>query len=452
MRMRACMIAILFFFVGVAGSRAADTITNNKVYYQQDARVPMTSVTLVFHGAGSQQETEDLAGLADVTAGLLFRGTPSLTHEMISKKFELLGADVNAGTSETDFTVSISCFSKNLDAVLGLTATIMKEANFSQEELDLVRKQKLNELDAALQSADGILGQASDYVAYGGTRFGKFGSKAAFNRITRDDVVRYWDSARRTLVLYLTSISNLSKDAITERTTLFTKGRSVDGFVLKPEVAVKVAQGHEAYIVASPGATNDLLQWSHKGIRSADDRRFDLNLVLDALGSAEGFLFDVLRGKNGWCYGAYAWNQPGTDAPGRINYYADPTPETSSKLIPEMLRLIQAFPDDAEFQEGLARRNSAFKNRYAYQLDPRFKLTSEINRDRYGIPMLTKEEYYKKIDAVNLSTARRMIEDVFDPKNLYMVFYGDVERLKPILEKTDPSMKITVLDKEVLVQ
>jgi hypothetical protein len=35
---------------------------------------------------------------------------------------------------------------------------------------------------------------------------------------------------------------------------------------------------------------------------------------------------------------------------------------------------------------------------------------------------------------------------------MFMVFYGDVDRIKPILEKTDPSMKVTVLDKEVLVQ
>ncbi len=444
------LIAALLFFV--AGSRAADAIKNNALYYQSDGRVPVTSLTLVFHGGGSQQETENLAGLADVTASLLFRGTPTMTREVISTKFELLGADVNAAASETDFTISISCFSKNLDEVLNLVARSMKEANFSQEELDLVRKQQLNGLDAALENADGVLSQASEYVAYGGTRFGKFGSRAALGRITRDDVVRYWGKVQGTSILYCTSISNLSKDAISQKTSVFTNGRSTNGFVLKPEVAVKMPQGREAVIIASSGATNDRLQWSHKGIRATDDRRFDLGLVVDALGSSQGLLFNVLRGKNGWCYGAYAFEQRGMNGPGRISYYSDPTPETSDKLIPEMLHIIQTFPADTAYQQALARRNATFKNRYAYQLDPRFKLTSEVNRDRYGIPLLTKEQYYAKIDAVNSSTATKVIQEVFDAKNLYMVFYGDAERIRPILQKTDPAIKITVLEKEVLVQ
>jgi len=446
------MLAALMLVACVAGGRAADAIRNNTLYYQPDARVPMTSLTLVFHGAGSQQETEELAGLADVTASLLFRGTPAMTREMISTKFELLGADVNAGTSETDFFISISCFSRNFDATLDLVSTIMKEVSFPQEELDLVRKQKLNHLDAALERADGVLAQASEYVVYGGNRFGKFGSRAAYGRIARNDVVRYWENVRKTSILYFTSISNLPKGALLGKTALFTRGRATDGFVLKPEAVLKTPQGREAFIVPSPEATNDRLRWSHKGIRATDERRFDLDLVLDALGSSQGLLFNVLRGKNGWCYGAYASNQRGTDQPGRINYYADPTPETSDKLIPEMLRLIQTFPDDPEFQQGLARRNAAFKNRYAYQLDPRFKLASEVSRDRYGIPVLTREGYYAKIDAINPTSARKVIREVFDTKNLFMVFYGDTERIKSILQKTDPAIKITLLDKEVLVQ
>jgi zinc protease len=432
--------------------QAAAAIPDNRLYHQSDGRVPMTSLSLVFHGGGSQQETEELAGLAEVTAGMLFRGTPSMDRETISRTFELLGADVNATVSQTDFTIAISCFSRNLEEVLGVVATIMKEASFPAEELELVRKQHLNSLDAALESADGVLGQAVEYAVYGGSRFGKFGSRAALRRITREDVVRYWDNVRRTSILFFTSISDLPFTTIRQKTARFSNGRVRDGFVLKPEVAFKVPAGREAVIIASPGSTNDRLQWSHKGITATDDRRFDLDLVLDALGSSQGMLFNVLRGKNGWCYGAYAWQQRGTDNPGRINYYSDPTPETSAKLIPEMLRIIRTFPDDPEFQQGLTRRNAAFKNRYAYQLDPAFKLAREVNHDRYGVPILSREEYYSKIDGVTSSTARKVIEEVFDTENIFLVFHGDADRIKPILQALDPSIKITVLEKEILVQ
>lgn len=444
--------AAIILHAGATHADAKDVIKNHQVYYQQDSRAPMTTVTLVFHGGGMQQETEDLAGLARMTAKMLFRGTPSIDREMLERRFELLGADVNADASETDFGITISCFTKNLDEVLSLVATVINEAGFPESELELVRKQELNGLDAALQNADGVLSKAHEYVLFEGARFGRFGSRSGIGRVTRKDVQEFFSNARATNVLYFTAISDLSRNEIEKKLKRFMDGRKTDGFVLKPETPYRTSRGREAVIFDSPGATNDRLMWSHKGINATDERRFDLDLIVDALGSGQGFLFNQLRGKKGWCYGAYAFIMRGTGRMGRIIYYSDPTSENSDKLIPEMLRLIGSFGDEKEFQDFLAQRNETFKNRYAYQLDVRFKLTSEVNRDRYGIPILDKESYYRRIDAVNLVTTKRVIEEVFDPQNITMVFYGDGERIKGILNQLDPGIKITVREKEVLVQ
>ena len=115
-------------------------IVNHQLYFEQDLRVPMTHLTLVFHGAGIQQEDEKKTGLARIAAKMLFRGTRALSREAISKQFELLGAEINANVSETDFVVAISCFTKNLSVVLDLVSLIIREANFPQHELDLLKK------------------------------------------------------------------------------------------------------------------------------------------------------------------------------------------------------------------------------------------------------------------------------------------------------------------------
>src|ERR1700690_1866901 len=112
-------------------------ITNRHLYYEQDLRVPMKHLTLVFHGAGVQQEPQEKTGLARITAKMLFRGTPALSREAISQKFELLGAEVNANVSETDFVVTISCFTKNFGEVVDLVVSVIDKANFPQQELDL---------------------------------------------------------------------------------------------------------------------------------------------------------------------------------------------------------------------------------------------------------------------------------------------------------------------------
>lgn len=427
-------------------------IEQNHLYYQQDLRVPMTYATVVFHGAGFQQEERRLAGIARITARTLFRGTPALTREVISKTVDLLGAAVEASASETDFHVAISCFSRNLKEVLKLVSTVMNEADFPQPELDLVKKQELNLMQAALVDPDRVLSAANEYVLFGRDTMGKFGSAEAVRRITRSDVQQFIEHVRTSSTVYFTAISDRSKQELEELLAVFTSSRVRNGFALKPEVRFRDSRGLEATIINSPGATNDRLIWSHGGIGATDERRFDLSLIVDAFGSFEGYLFDELRNKNGWCYSACVYVMAATTRPGRVAYYSDPSSENSHKLIPEMLRLIEIFPLENGFRERLAERNATFKNRYAYQLDIRKKLTNEVNRDRYGVPILDQQSYNKRIDAVNAATAGKVIEEVFDPKNMTMVFYGDAARLTKILTGIRPPVNLFVLEKEILVE
>ncbi len=426
-------------------------ITNHQLYYEQDLRVPMTQLTLVFNGAGVQHEPEEKTGLARMTAKMLFRGTSAFSREAISQKFELLGAEVNSSVSETDFVVSISCFTKNLAVVLDLVLLIIREASFPQYELDLLKKAELNQLEAALQDAERVLSAANQFVLFDGTKLGKIGSKNGVVSIVRQDIVDFFSKVRAASVLYFTSISDLTKSEIESQAQRFITGRTIDGFILRPEVPFKEANGRNAFIVQSAEAKNDRLIWSQKGIGATDERRFDLSLIIDALGSFEGFLFDELRNKKGWCYGAYAFIVPATTRQGRIGFYADPSLETSKQLIPELLRLIRVFSDEGGFQERLRQRNATFKNRYSYQLDLKFKLASRVGRDRYGIPILGKEAYDSHIDGVTEITAGRVVDEVFDDRNLSMVFYGDAERIQRILEGADPAVRCAVVEKETLI-
>ena len=71
--------------------------------------------------------------------------------------------------------------------------------------------------------------------------------------------------------------------------------------------------------------------------------------------------------------------------------------------------------------------------------------------ERFGIPILTKEEYYRKIDSVTLENALSTISEVFNPNNLTMVFYGDKERISKIIEHTIIGAEINIIDTNVLI-
>ena len=427
------------------------SVRNHELYHEQDLRVPMTHLNLVFHGAGIQQEPESMCGLARFTAKMLFRGAGSLTREEISRRFDLLGAEVSAHVSETDFLVAVSCITKNLDAVLDLLVTVLNEASFPGAELELLKKSELNVLEGAFQDPERVLSAAHLYVLYDGRNLGKIGSRGGIDKISRKDLVDYFRSVRSASVLYFTAISDLSRSGVEHAVERFTIGRLSEGFSLKGELPFKESAARAAYIVESKEAKNDRLIWSQEGISATDEKRFGLNLIIDALGSFEGYLFDELRNKKGWCYGAYAFVTPATNRPGRIGFYADPSSESSKDLIPALLQLLESFPDEEGFRNRLKERNEAFKNRYAYQLDLKYRLGSRVHKDRYGIPILSRDEYNARIDGVTAEAARRIIGEVFDLNRLVMVFHGDVDRIKSTLTGLDASIPVTVLEKDLLV-
>ena len=276
---------------------------------------------------------------------------------------------------------------------------------------------------------------------------GKLASKSGIKNIIREDLAKFFSDVRTSSVLYLTTVCDLSKSEIEKAVMPMMEKRGRAGFILKPEIQFRESLHREAIIVHSDGAKNDRLMWSQGGLTAMDDRRFDLNLVLDALGSFEGYLFDELRNKRGWCYGAYAFMIPATSRPGRIGFYADPSFETSEQLIPEMFRLLGIFSRDDNFCDRLKGRNETFKNRYAYQLDLKFKLISRVHKDRFGIPLLDRESYGNRIDRITSQSAQKVIDEVFNLRRLSMVFYGDAERIERALSRLDGATPITILEK-----
>jgi predicted Zn-dependent peptidase len=252
-------------------------------------------------------------------------------------------------------------------------------------------------------------------------------------------------------VMYRSALTDLPEEEVRRKLDRLSMGRTRTGFTLRPEEMYALADGRKALLVRSDEAANDRLLWSHSALAANDDRRFNLGLALDAFGSFEGYLFDVLRNKNGWCYGAYAFQMNATIRPGRVGYYADPSRNDSSKLIPAMMQLIETFPDAEEYKERFIQRPMTFKNRYNYQLDPKFKLSAQLHRDLFGIPILSREEYYERIDAVTPMTTRKVLDDVITPHRMFMVFYGDSDRLAPILTALDSSISIRVIKKEDLI-
>src|SRR4030095_16351186 len=122
--------------------------------------VPIVTVQLLVK-SGASSEGIEKAGLANLTADMLTKGTKTRTAEQIAEEMEFLGAAINSGAGWNSSSVSMTITSDKLDQVMTIMTDVILNPSFKQEELDLMKSQTLDELKSSLTQPSFLAG----YVA-----------------------------------------------------------------------------------------------------------------------------------------------------------------------------------------------------------------------------------------------------------------------------------------------
>ncbi len=106
----------------------------------QTHHLPMIEMRWVCY-AGSAYDPMDKAGLANLTAKMLTRGTKMRTATEISSQLELVGASISDATGYDLSSLHARCLSKDFDLVLDIFTDILQNADFKESELAKVKNQ-----------------------------------------------------------------------------------------------------------------------------------------------------------------------------------------------------------------------------------------------------------------------------------------------------------------------
>ena len=90
---------------------------------------------------GDANSLKGLRTISSATAGLLDRGTPTLSRQEIQDKFDALQANVDFGGGAGNVMVSMSTTNEHLPALVDLVVQIVRDANFPAKELAEYQRQ-----------------------------------------------------------------------------------------------------------------------------------------------------------------------------------------------------------------------------------------------------------------------------------------------------------------------
>ena len=277
-----------------------------RVLCRREAGTPLVAVD-VFVRAGASQETAGTAGLGSFVAHTLLASTTSSTPETMSIAIDALGGNVSA-TWHADWTqVAALTVPDRLSDTMFLLADVLRNADFDQNGVEAARTQMLTEMDA--RDADQFL------TAYGNLQKSLFagtayarpdgGTPAALRRLTREDLIRYYQRFYIPQNIVIVVVGNVAPEAATAQIQAslgdFVRGGTVTtpaGAPLPP-----LTQSLPPTRVYQTDLTQQLVL---AGVRTVpvSDPDYPALLVANALlgGMKSGLLFTHLREKEGLAY------------------------------------------------------------------------------------------------------------------------------------------------------
>ncbi len=109
---------------------------------------------------GDIHSLQNKATISSFTAGMLDKGTATMTRQQIKDEFDKLKARVGFSGSGQNVNVSIQTTRENLTACLKIVADILKNAGFNEKDFEEMRNQKLAAVEEQKSDPNALVGIA----------------------------------------------------------------------------------------------------------------------------------------------------------------------------------------------------------------------------------------------------------------------------------------------------
>jgi zinc protease len=151
--------------------------------------VPIVTIQLLIK-SGASAEIADKAGLADLTASMLTKGTKTRTATQIAEAVEFLGGTINSGAGWNSSFVSITVTSDKVDQAMAILADVVLNPKFDEKELELLKSQTLDGLTYNLKQPSYLANYVASKFSFKEHPAG--GTPSSIASINRGDVESFY--------------------------------------------------------------------------------------------------------------------------------------------------------------------------------------------------------------------------------------------------------------------
>ena len=427
---------------------AERTLANGlRVIVVERHNIPLGSALLLVK-TGGEADPANLAGLADMTASLLTKGTKTRNAPQIVEQIEALGGSVESGARWDASTASVGVQSNRLAPALEILSDVVRQPIFESEEIERLRQQYLDDLTVALGQPGSIARYVASRVVYGEQPYGHplSGTPESLPQIKRADIIKFHETYYRpdnAILVLGGDVTGADAFKLAERffgdwrkpaTKLPAAGaaRPARNAASKPRVVV----------VDKPDAGQAAVIVTRLGIERKDQDYFRGLVANSVLSGYSGRLNQEIRIKRGLSYGAGSSLDVRRDV-GPFSASAQ-TKNPSGAVVADLLlgevsRLATGELPEAE----LIPRKAVLIGGFARNLETVGGLVSQVaSLALYGLGLDEINRYIANVQAVTGADVKRFAAGRLGAGETNVVVVGDAKEFLPELRKKYPHVEV----------
>lgn len=257
------------------------------------------------------QAEQDCLLQALFTNRLLREGTHRLSGDALSERLDHLGAWLELSTSVHHSFLTLYTLRRHADETFRLVADMLYHPTFPQERLEAVRQANCSQHLVSLHRGDVVARRHFATAVYGPDHpCGRFAETADFDRLCRDDLVRFHTTHYLSAApaLFLSGDIDDELVQLAEECFIAPHDHPVDSHTPPPSSDRQpVSQKPERKVLSSDGATQDSLRMGSLMMDISDDDYHLMRIVAATLGGYFGSrLMRTIREEQGLTYGIQA--------------------------------------------------------------------------------------------------------------------------------------------------
>jgi zinc protease len=401
-----------------------------------DGRFPLVTARLGFY-AGSKYDAPDLAGLSESTAALLTEGTANRTARQIAEEAASIGGSLHGDSSQDSLVVAGSAVAEKLPEFLNLMSDVARNAIFPEEEVELRKQNRKQELLAERSEASFLADEKFAEVLFSPHPYARREpTPESIDRLSRKALVDFRDRhlAPNNAVLVLLGAIPPKEQALAMIEAEFGSWLQKDAPA--PPAARFPAPQRAIILVDRPGSVQADLRIGRLAVTRSEPDYFPLfvgNTILG--GGASSRIFTNIREKKGYAYDARSSLQPLKDS-GTFAVVTQVRNEVLSAAFEAIFDEMKQISNTPVSDDELETAKNYLSGIFVIRLETQDGLASQLAATKLmGLPLDYLEQYTARVRAVTPGQIRAAATRYVLPDQASIVVVGDASKISKQLEE-----------------